>query len=132
MNKLLKAAFLLAFLTGCSFYQITSEETTFDYYAPKASANDVLYLAKVDRPHRVIGYVTVNAERNQKRENVLNKLKREAALMGGDGITNIATNQGTGLWAQKKPAYFFGRANIRENYIADVFVFEEPKTPSKP
>ena len=61
-------------------------------------------------------------------EDVIDKLKYEAAILGGDAITNITTNAGTGKWAKIKPKKLFGNANVRTNFVADVIVFKE--TPS--
>ena len=116
---------LLFFFSGCSYYQITSEETTFDYHPPKSSKNDVLYMKQITQPYKLLGYVTVNTERSQKREYVIEKLKQEAAAIGGDAITNITYNDGTGNWALHKPRKLFANANIRINYMAEVVVFEK-------
>ena len=114
------------FLTNaCSLYQIDSESTSFDYFPSKSSKDEVAYLERVHQPHKVIGRVTVNVERNQLMENVIDKLKQEAAVLGGDAITNIVTNAGTGKWAKIKPKKLFGNANVRSNYVADVIVFEK-------
>lgn len=118
---------LLLFFPGCSFYQISSEEISSDFYPSKSSKNDVQYIEnikKTNRPYKVIGSVTVNTERNKKRELVLDQLKRQAALVGGDAITNVTTNDGTGLWAKNKPRWLLANANIRINYVAQVIVLE--------
>ena len=116
---------ILFFTTACSLYQIDSESTSFDYYPSKSSKNDVVYLETVNQPFKIISHVTVNAERNQTKENVMDRLKHEAAVLGGDAITHITTNAGTGKWAKMKPKKLFGNANVRENYVADVIVFEK-------
>ena len=125
MKNILLLAFFLLFTSGCSLYQIDCESTTFDYYPSKASPKDVAYLEIVNKSYDIIGHVTVNAERNQKRKEVLEKLKYEAAILGGDAITNITTNAGTGKWAKIKPKELFGNANVRTNFVADVIVFKD-------
>lgn len=125
MKKFLFLTALLFATSGCSLYQIEAESTSFDYYPSKASPNEIVYLEAVDKAYDVIGKVTVNAERNQKRKDVLDKLKYEASVLGGDAITNIKTNGGTGKWAQIKPKELFGNGNIRTNFIADVIVFKD-------
>ena len=123
---------LTFFLSSCSLYQIDSEETTYDFYPSKTSPDEILYLENVNRPHEAIGQVRVNTERVQKDidgvgfESILLRLKREAAVMGGDAITNIHTDTGTGKWAKNKPK-MFNKANVRVNYIADVIVFDGSK-----
>lgn len=114
-------------ISGCSYYQIASEETTFDSYPPKNSKDEVAYLEQVTQPHKVIGYVTVNVERNQKPDEILNKLKVEAASLGGDAITNITFNSGREKWTQNKALKILANANIRENYMADVIKFDTPQ-----
>ncbi len=134
----MKRFFLLMaiiFLTsGCSLYQIESDSIIYTPHPKKETLNDIAYLENVNKPYEVIGQITVNAERNQRRANVIEKLKTEAAILGGDAITNIRTNTGTGQWAKIKPKKIFGNANIRINYVADVIVFkEEPVvTPTPP
>ena len=113
----------LFLLAGCSVYQITSEETTFDYFPPKSSASEVQYLEKVFQPYKLIGYVTVKTERNQTLEQVIEKLKREAASLGADAITNVTTVDKTES-KNARPFHLFDNANIRENYMADVIVFD--------
>ena len=116
----------LVWLTsGCSLYQVTSETTNEDFFPQKTSPAEVLYLEKVDRPYIVIGHAIVNTERrNQKMPEIIAKLKYEASILGGDAITNITSNPGTGQWAKKKPQKFLGNAHIRLNYVADIIVFQ--------
>lgn len=122
MRFYLIVLFVALVTSSCALYSINSEDTTMDYFAPKASKEEVAYLENVGRPYQVIGQVTVNAERNQKMYRVIDKLKYEAAILGGDAITNITMNAGTGKWVQIKPK-LFEKANVRSNFIADVIVF---------
>jgi len=110
-------------LSACRVYEIRSMEVTDDVYVAK-SMHDVVYLEIVDKPHEIIGYVTVNAERNQRLSKVLEQIEKEAAILGGDAITNIRTNGGTGKWAQIKPQELLGNANVRSNFIATVIAFK--------
>jgi len=111
-------------LSACSLYQVNSDYTSNEFYPPKETVGQVIYLETVDRPHQVLGSVTVNVERHQKLSNILERMKREAAILGGDAVSNIRTNTGTGKWAQIKPKELFGNANVRSNYVADVIVFD--------
>jgi len=115
----------LLFVSACSLYQVDSDYSTLEFYPPKSSPTQVVYLEVVSRPHVVIGTVTVNAERHQKISHILERMKRETAILGGDAFTNIQTNAGTGKWARIKPKELFGNAHVRANYIADVIVFED-------
>ena len=125
MKRFALLSCLAVFTCACSLYQLDSEMTTFNYHPAKISKDEVAYLENVNRPYEVIGRITVNAERNQKMNNIMDKLKYEAAVLGGDAITNLQTNAGTGKWARIKPKKLFGNANIRTNFIADVIVFTD-------
>ena len=121
--------FVLLFITsGCSFYSINSEEVTENYYPPKKSAESVAYLEDVTGPHEVIGFVSVNTERRQKMQDVLEKMKREAAMLGGDAITNITrkTSKGTEKMKLVKLRKFFENGYIRSTFTATVVAFHEP------
>ena len=122
MKSLIKLFCLIILLSGCSLYRIASDETTADYYPPKSSSNEVLYLKEVPPPYKVIGYVKINTERNQKKEEIVEKLKHEAAAMGGDAITNISVIDGEGA-SKNKLTQILENARLRESYKADVVVF---------
>ena len=123
--------FSLLTLSACSLYQVNTEMLTYDIYPAKSSINDVAYVENVSRPYILIGRITVNAERHQKMESVINRLKMEAAKLGGDAITNIRMNSGNGTWARIKPKNLFGNANIRTNFIADVIVYKNEASASQ-
>ncbi len=113
----------VGFLSGCSIYQIDSKGTTPDFYPPKKSINDVAYLEKIDKPYEEIGVVTVVTERRQTLEDVLSKLKNEAAILGGDAITDVQTNADD-MWKKVKPQKLFGNAYTRAKYTARVVVLK--------
>ncbi|MFH1360801.1 MAG: hypothetical protein ABIJ41_07215 [Candidatus Omnitrophota bacterium] len=115
---------LIVLLSSCTLYTIKSEETSSEFYAPKESADQVQYIENVRQSNIVIGQAIVNAERRQSMDEILGKLKYEAAMIGGDAITNIQTNGGDGRWARIKPKEFFGNSNVRANFLADVIVFK--------
>ena len=108
---------------SCSVYHIDSQDISTDYFPCKVSANDVIYLDKINKPYRLIGHVTVNTERRQKINDVIDKMKREAAIMGGDAITNIKTDA-TGIWKKLPAQKLIGNAYLRANFTADVIVFK--------
>ena len=126
MLKIFSLLCLFFLFGGCSFYQISSEETTFDYYPPKSSSSEVQYLESVSRPYKLIGYVTVKTERNQNLDEVVEKLKREAGSLGGDAITNVSTIDAAGKSQKATPFHLFDNARIRESYVAHVIVFDTP------
>jgi hypothetical protein len=116
------AIFLLLIFAGCSFYNIDSQDTTLDFYPPKASADQVAYLDKVDQPHEVIGIVTVDTERNRPLDEVVAKMRHEAAILGGDAIMDVRQDPGDG--AGPKVKKYFGNVNIRVRYTAKVVLFK--------
>ena len=123
MKKIFLLLFVTAALTGCTIYQIDSKDTTDDFYTPKTAIDQVQYLEKVDRPAQEIGEVTVTTERRQSLEDVLPKLKQEAAILGGDAITDIQSDA-TGTWKRIKPKKLLGNAYVRATYTAKVVVFK--------
>ena len=117
---------LVGLISGCTVYQIDSKDSTLDFYAPKTNIEDVVYLEKVDKPFTEIGVVTVTTERRHSLEDVLPKLKQEAAVLGGDAITDIQTD-GSGIWKKVQFKKFLGNAYIRANFTAKVIVFNKDK-----
>jgi len=109
--------------SACSLYHISSEDITTNYYPSKQRANDVLLLEDVDRPHEVIGTVIVNAERRQYLSEVIWKMKREAAILGGDAITDIKTDA-TGAWKELPAQAIIGNGYVRTNFSATIIVFK--------
>ena len=128
MKKTVLSLALLLSISGCSFYNINSEEVTDNYYSPKNFAGDVLYLEEVNDPHEVIGFVSVNTERRQKMQDVIEKMKREAAILGGDAITNITRKTPTGeeKMRMNKLKKFFENGNIRSTFTATVVAMRKP------
>ena len=119
----LSIALVAGFLSGCTTYQIDSKDTTLDFYPPKKNIDEVGYMEKIDQPYEEIGTVSVSTERRQSLEDVLPKLKYEAAVLGGDAITDIQTNAG-GTWKNIKLQKLLGNANIRTKYTAKVVVLK--------
>ena len=116
------AAVVMA-LSGCSIYSIDSKETTLDFYAPKTSIDDVRYEETVTGPYVEIGVVTVTTERRQSLDDVIPKLKQEAAILGGDVITDIQSNA-TGTWKSIKFQKLLSNAYVRCEYSAKVLVLK--------
>ena len=109
--------------SGCSLYTVNSEDVTTDYYPPKKSADEVVYMENIDRPHVVIGYVSVTAERIQRVNDIIEQMKREAAILGGDAITNLKTDAG-GTWKKLPAQNIIGNAYVRANTTVTVVVFK--------
>ncbi len=123
MNTLKSFIFLIFFLYGCSIYRVDSQDVTTNFYPPKNSPQDVIYLEIVDRPHEVIGYVTVNTERNKSIQRFLDKMCREAAILGGDAITDITIDAPDG-WKKLPVQKLLANAYFRRNARAKVIIFK--------
>lgn len=124
MKKILFTLIAAFALTGCTIYQIDSKDSAVDFYQPKNDISQVQYLEKVDQPFNEIGIVTVTTERRQGLADALPKLKQEAAILGGDAITDIQSDA-TDNWKRVKPKKLLGNAYIRATYTAKVIVFKQ-------
>jgi uncharacterized protein YbjQ (UPF0145 family) len=124
---MIKKIFLLVLtvitVSACSVYHITSEDTATEYFPSKISINEVIYLETVDRPHQNVGKIMVNTERNQHIHEVLERMKREAAIMGADAITNIETDA-TGTWKRLPVQEVLGNGYVRANFTATAVIFK--------
>lgn len=114
---------LTAAASGCSLYHVSSEETSLNYYPPKDSTKGIVYQEKIDKPHEVIGYVTVNSERRQKISEIIERMKRETAILGGDLITNLQSDA-TGEWKRLPAQEIIGNAYVRANFRATVVILK--------
>lgn len=123
MKKILPIILFSTLISGCTFYQVDSMDTTKEYYAPKTDIAQVQFLEKVDRAFDEIGVVTVVTERRQSLQDVLPKLQQEAAILGGDAITDIQVGSGDD-WKKVKPYKLMGNAYIRSTYKAKVIIFK--------
>lgn len=108
----------LLILSGCSIYRIDAKDMSYDYYPPKKSVQDVKYLEVVSKPFEVIGSVSVDVERSRSMEEVIDKMKYEAVVIGGDAITDLREDVREGTPELLKNAY------LRKRYFAKVIVFK--------
>ena len=120
IKKIVALIILVCLTSSCSIYHITSTSTTDDYY-PAQETTEVVYLDRIDDAYTIIGAITVNAERRQRLDNVIEKMKREAAIMGGEAITDIQSNA-TGPWKRLPIQQTIGNAYVRANFTASVVV----------
>ncbi len=123
MKKLTLLVFLTFITSACSIYHIDSQGVGTKYYPPKKSPTEIVYLERIDRPHETIGQVVVNTERRQQMNDVLEKMKREAAILGADALTNLQTDA-TGSWKNLPAQELIGNAYVRANFSATVVVFK--------
>ncbi len=114
---------LMFIFSACSIYHVNSEDTANDIYPSKPSADQVVYMEKIDRPHEIIGYITVNTERIQPMNEIIEQMKREAAILGADAITDIHTDA-SGVWKKLPAQKFLGNGYVRANYKAAAVVFK--------
>lgn len=87
----LMTAFCLI-LAGCAVYRVDSKAASDGFYLPKGLADQVLYLESVDKPHDVIGIISLATERASPREEVLARMRAEAAILGADAITALLSD----------------------------------------
>jgi hypothetical protein len=125
MTKKILSLIVLVFLTSsCSIYHVTSTNTTDDYY-PSKNESDIIYLEQIDDTYEIIGIVTINGERKQLQfSDVIEKMKREAAILGGEAITDIKSDA-TGLWKRLPAQQRIGNAYVRANFTASVVISKE-------
>ena len=114
---------LMFVFSACSIYHVNSEDTATDFYPSKISADQVVYMEKIDRPHEIIGYITVNTERIQPMNEVIEQMKREAAILGADAITDIHTDA-NGVWKKLPAQKFLSNGYVRANFRAAAVVFK--------
>ncbi len=124
MTKKVLALITFVLLTSsCSIYHINSVDSTEAFY-PQKSPDEVVYLNTVDQAHEVIGNVTINGERQQRSINdIIVKMKREAAILGGDAITDIQSDA-TGVWKKLPVQQTIGNAYVRANFTAKVIILK--------
>ena len=121
--KLLALITFVLLTSSCMVYHVNSVDSGDTYY-PAKSANEVVYMEEIDETHEIIGTVTINAERKQRDiDDILVKMKREAAILGGDAITDIQSDA-TGVWKRLPVQKTVGNAYVRANYTASVVVFK--------
>ena len=81
------------FLAGCSLYRVDSQDLSSDFYPPKDSSDQVVYFEKLDKPYDLIGIVKITTERMVPLDDVMARMRYEAAVLGADAITDIVAQQ---------------------------------------
>lgn len=123
MKKAFYLILLCLWTAGCSVYRIDSVDTTLDFYPPKNSADQVAYLETINKPFEVIGLVTVTTERTHSFEEILEKIRHEAAVLGGDAVTDIQSDA-SGTWGRIRPPKLLENAYLHARYSAKVVVLK--------
>lgn len=114
--KNILSAFLAVFcFASCSFYSIESREDSPVITQPKKSFFDVEYEPEIKRKYVVIGDLRVRTERNRNMNDVIRKMKMEAALMGADAVTGIRIDD----QPQEKE-----KSRLRIDYIGQAVVYQ--------
>jgi len=115
---------LTIFTTGCTYYRVHSVDTSEKIYYPKKSSEEVAFIEKITTPHEVIGSVTVASDRSGQRMFVIiERMKHEAAILGGDAITDIQVESDQ-IWKKIPPKKLFENAYIRANFTASVIAYK--------
>lgn len=110
----------LFFMCGCTTYHVDSVDTAVDFYPPKDSEDSVVYLKNVDRPFEVIGEISVVTEQVSSPEDVFVKMRREAAILGGDAFTDIRKDGKE--WRPDEHVRGISQGRILARYSAKVIV----------
>ncbi len=115
MKKLnLMMLMLLLISSGCTFYGVDAQEIVMAPFGQNKQTDlEIQYLETVTVPYEVIGHVTVNTERRNSIEEVIEKMKRQVSMLGGDAVTNIIQTD--------KPSPI---AHVRTVYTGTVIVFK--------
>lgn len=121
--SLAAAGLMLLAASGCSIFHVDSQDVSSGFHPPKPTAESVVLLDTVDRPHEIIGYITVNSERRQTLDHVFDKMKREAAILGADAIIDVKTDA-NGVWKKLPAQKFIGNGYVRANFTATAIVFK--------
>ncbi len=124
MKKLSLFILMLALIsTSCTFYHVDAQEIVMGKFDKPENQNQIQYLETVHVPYEVIGHVTVNTQRRNNIEEVIEKMKRQVAILGGDALTNVIQTD--------KPSAI---VHIRTTYTGTVIVFKDNtaiETPAK-
>ncbi len=104
---------LLLLCSGCTFYAVDAQEILFNASNQEENIDSIQYLEKITVPFEVIGHVTVNTERRNSMEEVIEKMKHQVMILGGDAITNIIQTD--------KPSSF---THVRTIYTGTVIIFK--------
>jgi len=111
--------------SSCSIYHIDSDQQVFmPNMDEKRNPEEIEVLETITRPHKSIGTILLNTERNEDRDSIIWRLKKEAFVMGGDAITNLKVNS-TGFWEKVPFKKLTANGYIRANFTVDVVVYEE-------
>lgn len=114
MNKM---SFLISALSliisGCTFYNVNGEAIHLKPGRDK-SPHEIQYLETVHVPYDVVGHVSVYTERRNSMDDIADKMKRQAAILGGDAIINITPVESGRGWT-----------TIRTTFTGTVIVFKD-------
>ncbi len=105
--------FLLITLLTCSSCSIYSLDSDQQLVVPNRDETrdpqTIEVLETVTRPHKVIGTIVINTERNEDMDSIYWRMKKEASVMGGDAITNLRISP---------------NKRIRANFTVDIITYE--------
>jgi hypothetical protein len=79
-------------VAGCSLYRVDSKDLSSDLYLPKDSADQIVYIEKLDKPYDVIALLKITADRTSPLEDILVRMRYEAAVLGADAVTDVVSD----------------------------------------
>lgn len=114
MLKMVMTTIAITCLAGCTFYRVDGDEIAYFAKHPKGNQKDIKYLETVTVPYEVIGTVEVSTERRNSIEEVVEKMQRQIAVLGGDAVTNIVQRD------EPSPI-----TKIRTKYVGTVIILKD-------
>ena len=121
MNKLAIVIALL-FLAACVNTRSIPYETHARPVRPDSYPIEILDVANISRPYKVIGVVEANAGKNHPPADTIENLKQEARKMGGEALIELQRGAGAGMIIPSGNIYMYG--NVREIWAAKVIVWQ--------
>ncbi len=116
---------IIVLISGCVSTRSIRYETIVRPPKPSYYHMEILELANINRPYKVIGVVQANAGKLHSTEDTVEHLKAEARKMGGDALIDLQQGPSKGgVVAPTGNMYVYG--NVREIWSAKVIVWEQP------
>jgi len=116
---------IIFLISGCISTRSIRYETIVRPPKPPDYTIEIIDIANINRPYKVIGVVQANAGKLHSTADTIDYLKAEARKMGGDALIDLqqVPSKG-GVIAPAGNMYFYG--NVSEIWSAKVIVWDQP------
>jgi hypothetical protein len=111
-------------VSGCVNTSVIRYETVIRPPKPRDCSMDIFEAANIRRPYKTIGVVQANAGRLHAPADTIRSLKREACLLGGDGLMDLQRGAAPSGVATPVGGGAYVHQGLREMWSAKVIVFE--------